>query len=63
MDFTFITSHWETILLVAIALNTFLKALRDAIDKTPETDDNMLERIWSIVTKALGYLVLAKRPK
>lgn len=63
MDLTFITAHWETILLVAIALNTFLKALRDAIDKTPETDDNVLERIWSIVTKALGYLVLAKRPK
>lgn len=63
MDFSFITAHWETILLVAIALNTFLKALRDAIDKTPNTDDNLVERIWSVVTKSLGYLLLAKRPK
>lgn len=63
MDLSFITAHWETILLVAIALNTFLKAIRDALDKTPETDDNLVERVLSVVTKALGYLLLAKRPK
>lgn len=63
MDLSFITAHWETILLVAIALNTFLKAIRDALDKTPETDDNLVERVLSVFTKALGYLLLAKRPK
>ncbi len=30
--------------------------VRDAIDKTPATDDNIFERIASIVAKTIGYL-------
>ncbi len=40
-----------------IAVHTILKAVRDAIDKTPATDDNAFERAVTIMGKAAGYLV------
>lgn len=39
-----------------IALHTGLKALRDAIDTTPETDDNGFEKFVTIMGKAAKYL-------
>lgn len=41
---------------IFIALHTILKAVRDAIDKTPATDDNAFERVVTIVGKVAGYL-------
>ena len=41
---------------IFIALHTILKAVRDAIDKTPETDDNIFERTVTIAGKAAAYL-------
>ena len=55
-------AHWVEIGVVIIAVNTFLKAVRDAIDKTPETDDNKFERFVTLVGKVCGYLFKGKRP-
>lgn len=33
-----------------------LQGIRDAIDKTPATDDNAFERIVTILGKTIGYL-------
>ena len=41
---------------IIIALHTGLKALRDAIDSTPQTDDNWFERTVTIMGKVTGYL-------
>ena len=39
-----------------IAVHTGLKALRDAIDTTPHTDDNWFERTVTIMGKVTSYL-------
>ena len=41
---------------IVIAAHTGLKALRDAIDNTPQTDDNWFERAVTIMGKITGYL-------
>ena len=41
---------------IIIALHTGLKALRDAIDTTPQTDDNWFERTVTIMGKVTSYL-------
>ena len=51
-----IQANWVQIGVVALALHTFLKALRDALDKTPETDDNAFEKIVTILGKFISYL-------
>ena len=48
-----------TLYLVAVQA---IKGVRDAIDKTPDTDDNIFERIASVLVKTAGYLV-GIRPK
>lgn len=49
--------NWEHVLLILIFANTLLKGVRDAIDSTPDTDDNFFERGVTILGKVLGYLV------
>lgn len=39
-----------------------VQGLRDALDKTPNTDDNVFERAATIIVKLGGYLV-GVRPK
>ena len=51
-----IQANWVQIGVVALSLHTFLKALRDALDKTPETDDNAFEKIVTILGKFISYL-------
>lgn len=51
----YVKANWASILIIAIALHTFLKAVRDAIDKTPATDDNWFERLVTIIGKMLNY--------
>jgi len=49
---------WVTIVIsVVLALHTGLKAYRDAVDTTPETDDNWLEKTSTLLGKIAGYLV------
>lgn len=40
-----------------------ITAIRDAIDKTPATDDNWFERAQTISAKAVKFLMAGKRPK
>ena len=60
MDFinNFAQQHaWVGIAIASIiAVHTGLKALRDAIDTTPQTDDNWFERSITILGKIAGYL-------
>ena len=51
-----ITENWVEISVVALAAHTFLKAIRDAIDKTPETDDNAFEKFVTLIGKIVSYL-------
>lgn len=44
------------VIAILIALHTGLKALRDALDTTPQTDDNWFERGITIMGKVVGYL-------
>lgn len=41
--------------LYLVAVKT-LQGIRDAIDKTPATDDNWFERAVTILGKTIGYL-------
>lgn len=54
----FILEHaWlGAVIVILIAVHTILKAVRDAIDKTPATDDNAFERIVTIMGKVASYL-------
>jgi hypothetical protein len=48
---------WVTIVIaVILAVHTGLKAYRDAVDTTPETDDNALEKAVTILGKIAKYL-------
>jgi len=51
-----IQTNWVQITVIAIAVHTFLKAIRDAVDKTPETDDNIFEKVVTILGKVIAYL-------
>lgn len=52
----FLQNNWVAIGVIALAFHTFLKAVRDAIDKTPATDDNWFEKFVTIFGKAVAYL-------
>lgn len=51
-----VQANWVTVTVIALAVHTFLKAIRDAIDKTPETDDNWFEKLVTLIGKIVGYL-------
>ena len=57
----FLKDHWVEIGVALLGIHTLLKAIRDAIDKTPQTDDNAFEKFVSLSGKVLGYL-FGKRP-
>ena len=52
---------WVKIGVLALAIHTFLKAIRDAIDTTPDTDDNWFEKLVTDIGKIVAYL-FGKRP-
>lgn len=56
-----IQQNWVAIGVVVLGIHATLKGLRDAIDKTPATDDNWFERGVTIMGKLVGYL-FGKRP-
>lgn len=59
----FVATNWVAITAVAVAVHTAARGIRDAIDKTPATDDNLFERTVTIMGKAVDYIVKAKRPE
>lgn len=59
----FIQEHWAEILVVVLVIQNVAKGIRDAIDTTPETDDNVFERVLTIINKVTSYVLMAKRSK
>ena len=48
--------NWVQVGVIALAAHTLLKGIRDAIDKTPQTDDNFFEKAVTLIGKVAGYL-------
>ena len=48
---------WEKAIILLLLVQNFVKGLRDALDTTPQTDDNVLERIATVFQKVVGYLL------
>lgn len=57
----FVSENWVQITVLVVAFHTFLKAVRDAIDKTPETDDNIFEKAVTIIGRVVAYIATGKR--
>lgn len=58
----FIQQNWEHIVIIYLALNTFLKSVHDAIDSTPvESNKTVLDKILNVMDKISSYLILGKR--
>jgi hypothetical protein len=55
-------SNWVGIIAVYLAVHKFLVSVRDVLDKTPATDDNLFEKAVTVMGKLAGYLVTGKRP-
>jgi hypothetical protein len=53
--------NWVSVGVIYLAAIKLLQAIRDAIDKTPASDDNWFEKLVTILTKAAGQLFLGKR--
>ena len=58
-----ITQHWAEILLGYVTFIQVTKAIRDAIDTTPGTDDNWFERACTIMGKLGAALITGQRAK
>lgn len=56
-----VQANWITITAIVLAVSTCLKAIRDAIDTSPETDDNKFERFCTIFGKVVAYIFMGKR--
>ena len=48
---------WEKAIIILLLVQNFVKGLRDALDTTPNTDDNAIERVATVFQKVVGYLV------
>ena len=61
----FVKTNWEKVFIVMIVIQNLVKGLRDALDNTPETDDNALEKFCTIFNKVIAYFIgfRAKKPK
>jgi hypothetical protein len=51
-----IQAHWVQIGVIALGVHTLLKAIRDAVDTTPTTDDNLFEKAVTYIGKITSYL-------
>jgi hypothetical protein len=57
-----IQSHWVGIVAGYVLFIQILKAIRDAVDSTPNEDNNAWERACTILTKLGQSLISGKRP-
>jgi hypothetical protein len=58
-----IQSHWVEIVAGYVLFIQVMKAIRDAIDTTPGTDDNWFERACTIMQKLGATLITGQRAK
>lgn len=64
MDFSFLKDiDWVAVGVVYLAFHKLLTSIRDVIDKTPDTDDNLFEKAVTIMGKLVPYLLTGKRPQ
>lgn len=54
---------FEKVLIGLLVFQATMKAIRDAVDTTPHEDNNSFERIQTIISKAIGYIIAGKRAK
>jgi len=57
-----VKDNWDKIILVYLAVHKLIVTLRDVLDRTPDSDDNILERIVTLSGKLADYLIKGKRP-
>ena len=57
-----IQSNWVQIVAGYLLFVKVMTTLRDAIDKTPESDDSWFERACTIMGKLGASLLIGKRP-
>jgi len=60
--FQFVRDHWVEITVVYLAFAKFITAIRDVLDKTPQSDDNWFEKMVTLLNKLGSYLLTGKRP-
>lgn len=58
-----VTNYWVQFGVGYLLVLKIVTAIRDAIDSTPETDDNWFERGVTLLKKSSQYLILGKRSK
>lgn len=57
-----VREHWVAIIAIYLAVHKLAVTVRDILDKTPETDDNIFEKVVTLMGKLGEYLLKAKRP-
>lgn len=57
-----VQGHWMQITVIYLAVHKLLVSVRDALDKTPATDDNWFEKLVTAMGKLGNYLTTGKRP-
>lgn len=58
-----VQTNWAAVIAVYLAVHKLLVAIRDVLDKTPNTDDTWFEKAVTIMGKLGGYLLTGARPK
>lgn len=58
----FVKDNWIQITVIYLAFAKFITAIRDVLDKTPASDDNLFEKICTLINKLGAYLLTGKRP-
>lgn len=51
----------ERVVIAFLVFNSVMKAIRDAVDTTPEKDVNAFEKFVTILGKIADYLTTGKR--
>lgn len=58
-----IQSNWVQVVAGYVFFIQVMKAVRDAVDTTPLTDDNWFERTCTVMSKLTASLLTGARPK
>lgn len=64
LNYLMVKFPWLVVLIIIMReFATMIKNVRDAIDKTPESDDNWFERLATIISKAVKGYAVGIRPQ
>lgn len=59
----YLKAHFAEIGVIFLMFYVFIKGVRDVLDKTPATDDNLFERVVTILGKLAALFGTGKRPQ